>query len=143
MQHLYTYMSMLANFCCMIFLVLLIIIYYKKKSINNTENYIYKRMLNSNLFFLIVEIILFSLCIFFSGYMPMILIVEKLYLYCSLECIFIFIYYMYTISNNKYKNIEINKKLYKKFNILRIFSALIIFLLPIEHHMVNGFIEYS
>ena len=62
MQHFYMYMSMVANLSCMMFLMLLIIIYYRKKSINNTENYIYKRMLNSNLFFLIVEITLFSLC---------------------------------------------------------------------------------
>ena len=143
MQHFYMYMSMLANLCCMMFLILLIIIYYKKKSIDNTENYIYKRMLNSNLFFLIVEITLFSLCIFCSKYMSLILTVEKLYLYCSLECILIFIYYIYTISNSKYKNIENNIKLYKKFNILRIVAAILIFVLPITHHMVNGFIEYS
>ena len=34
-------------------------------------------------------------------------LIEKLYLYCSLECILIFIYYIYTISNSKYKNIDI------------------------------------
>ena len=89
MQHYYMYMSMLANLCCMMFLILLIIIYYRKKSINNTENYIYKRMLNSNFLFLIVEITLFALCIYLSKFMGIILIVEKLYLYCSLECIFI------------------------------------------------------
>ena len=143
MQHFYMYMSMLANLCCMMFLILLIIIYYKKKSIDNTENFIYRRMLNSNLFFLIVEITLFSLCIFMSKYMGLILIAEKLYLYCSLECILIFIYYIYTISNSKYKNIETNIKLYKKFNILRIAAVALIFILPISHHMVNGFIEYS
>ena len=143
MQHFYMYMSMLANLCCMMFLILLIIVYYRKKSINNTENYIYKRMLNSNLLFLVVEIILFSLCIFFSKFMGIILVVEKLYLYCSLECILIFIYYIYTISNIKYKNIELNKKLYKKFMILRLCLIALIFILPIEHHMVNGFIEYS
>ena len=143
MQHFYMYMSMVANLSCMMFLMLLIIIYYRKKSINNTENYIYKRMLNSNLFFLLVEISLFSLCIFFSQYMGIILIIEKLYLYCSMECIFIFIYYIYTISNIKYKDIELNKKLYKKFSILRICLAILIFILPIKHHMVNGFIEYS
>ena len=143
MQHFYMYMSMLANLCCMMFLILLIIIYYKKKSIDNTENFIYRRMLNSNLFFLIVEITLFSLCIFMSKYMGLILIAEKLYLYCSLECILIFIYYIYTISNSKYKNIETNIKLYKKFNILRIAAVALIFVLPISHHMVNGFIEYS
>ena len=143
MQHFYMYMSMLANLCCMMYLILLIIIYYKKKSIDNTENYIYRRMLNSNLFFLIVEITLFSLCIFMSKYMGLILIAEKLYLYCSLECILIFIYYIYTISNSKYKNIETNIKLYKKFNILRIAAVALIFVLPISHHMVNGFIEYS
>ena len=143
MQHFYMYMSMLANLCCMMFLILLIIIYYKKKSIDNTENFIYKRMLNSNIFFLIVEITLFSLCIFMSKYMGLILIAEKLYLYCSLECILIFIYYIYTISNDKYKNIETNIKLFKKFNILRIAAVALIFILPISHHMVNGFIEYS
>ena len=143
MQHFYMYLSMVANLSCMMFLILLIIIYYRKKSINNTENYIYKRMLNSNLLFLVTEIILFSLCIFFSKYMNVILIIEKLYLYCSMECIFIFIYYIYTISNIKYKDMELNKKLYKKFSILRICLALLIFILPIKHHMVNGFIEYS
>lgn len=143
MQHLYTYMSMLANLCCLMFLVLLIIVYYGKKSINNTENYIYKRMLNSNLLFLIVEIILFSLGIFLPERMNIILAFEKLYLYCSLECILIFIYYIYTVTNIKYSDIKENQILYKKFNVVRLVLVIIMFLLPIEHNIVNGYIQYS
>ena len=143
MQHLYTYMSMLANVCCLMFLVLLIIVYYGKKSINNTENYIYKRMLNANLLFLIVEIILFSLGIYLPDHMNIILAFEKLYLYCSLECILIFIYYIYTVTNIKYSDIKENLILYKKFIIIRLILVIIMFLLPIKHHIENGFIQYS
>ena len=143
MQHLYTYMSMLANVCCLMFLVLLIIVYYGKKSINNTENYIYKRMLNANLLFLIVEIILFSLGIYLPDHMNIILALEKLYLYCSLECILIFIYYIYTVTNIKYSDIKENLILYKKFIIIRLILVIIMFLLPIKHHIENGFIQYS
>ena len=143
MQHLYTYMSMLANLCCLMFLILLVIVYYRKKSINNTENYIYKRMINSNLLFLLVELILFSLGIFLPAYMNIILAFEKLYLYCSLECVLIFIYYIYTVSNIKYNDINENMILYKKFSIIRLLLVIVMFLLPIEHHMVDGYIQYS
>ena len=143
MQHLYTYMSMLANLCCLMFLILLIIVYYRKKSINNTENYIYKRMVNANLLFLLVELILFSLGIFLPTYMNIILAFEKLYLYCSLECVLIFIYYIYTVSNIKYNDINENMILYKKFSIIRLLLVIVMFLLPIEHHIVDGYIRYS
>ena len=143
MQHLYTYLSMLANLCCMMFLILLIIVYYRKKSINNTENYIYKRMLNANLLFLVVELVLFTLGIYFVEYMNIILAVEKLYLYCSLECILLFIYYIYTVTNSKYNDIKVNQDLYKKFSVVRLILVIVMFLLPIEHHMVNGYIQYS
>lgn len=143
MQHLYTYMSMLANLCCMMFLILLIIIYFRKNRINNTENYIYKRMLNANLLFLIVEITLFTLGIYFIDNMRLILMFEKLYLYCSIECILIFIYYIYTITNNKYSTLKENQKLYQRFSIIRLLLIIIMFILPIEHHMVDGYIKYS
>lgn len=134
---------MLANLCCMMFLILLIIIYFRKNRINNTENYIYKRMLNANLLFLIVEITLFTLGIYFIDNMRLILMFEKLYLYCSIECILIFIYYIYTITNNKYSTLKENKKLYQRFSIIRLLLIIIMFILPIEHHMVDGYIKYS
>lgn len=143
MEHLYMYMSMLANLCCMMFLILLIIIYYRKKSIDNTENYIYRRMLNANLLFLIVEIILFSLSIFFVEYMNILLAVEKLYLYCSIECVLLFIYYIYSVANVKYSSIENNQKLYKRFIYMRLMLVVVMFILPIEHHIENGYIKYS
>jgi len=143
MQHLYTYMSMLANLCCLMFLILLIIVYYRKRSINNTENYIYKRMLNANLLFLLVEFMLFSLGIFMPTHMNIILAFEKLYLYCSLECILIFIYYIYTVTNIKYSDIKENLILYRKFIIVRLILVIIMFLLPIKHHMEGGYIQYS
>lgn len=143
MEHLYMYMSMLANLCCMMFLILLIIVYYRKKSIDNTENYIYRRMLNANLLFLLVEITLFSLSIFFVEHMNILLAVEKLYLYCSIECILLFIYYIYSVTNIKYSSIENNQNLYKRFIIMRLMLVIIMFILPIEHHIENGYIKYS
>ena len=143
MQHLYMYLSMFANLCCTMFLVLLIIIYFRKKRINNTENYIYKRMLNANLLFLITEIILFSLSVFFVEYINLIFAIEKLYLYCSLECVLLFIYYIYTVANHKYSDINENEKLYKKFLTIRLLLVVIMFILPIQHHMVDGYIKYS
>ena len=143
MNNLFTYMSLMANFSCIMFLLLLIVVYYRKKTINNTENYIYRHMMNSNLSFLIVEAILFILGIFFNEYMNFILFFEKLYLYCSLECVLIFIYYIYTITNIKYNDIKVNQILYKKFSILRLCLFVVMFLLPIEHYMVDGYIQYS
>jgi len=143
MQHLYMYMSMLANLCCMMFLTLLITVYYRKKSINNIENYIYKRMLNSNLLFLIIELTLFSLSVFFNKQLSLIFFVEKLYLYCSIECILIFIYYIYTITNNKYNSLKAHQESYHKFSIVRLLLVIIMFILPIKHHIVDGYIKYS
>lgn len=143
MQNFYMSLSIMANLCCLMFLILLIIVYYRKKSINNIENYIYKRMLNSNLLILVVEFILFTLCIYFNKSMNLILAFEKLYLYCSIECILIFIYYIYSITNIKYNDIKVNQELYKKLSIIRIILIITMFILPIEHHMVDGFIKYS
>jgi len=55
----------------------------------------------------------------------------------------IFIYYIYTITNIKYNDIKVNQALYKKFSLLRLWLVVVMFLLPIKHHMVDGYIQYS
>ena len=66
MNSLYTYMSLMASLSCLMFLILLFVVYYRKKNINNTENYIYRHMMNGNLLFLVVEVSLFILGIYFN-----------------------------------------------------------------------------
>lgn len=143
MMHMYTYMSIVANLSCLMFLLLLFIIYYKKNNINNAENYIYKKMLNSNLVFLLVELSLFLMGIYMNEQIGIFVVFEKLYLYCSLECVLIFIYYIYSISNSRYNDITANKNLYKKFKLLSVIIVIIMFMLPIEHHIEEGYVQYS
>lgn len=140
--------GIIANLSSYLFFMFLLIIYCVKKKQVNEENRIYKWILLCNYLVMTIELI-FLLCIyFFSTNFGLIYILEKLYFIYILAWILLLAYYSLIVSNMN--NEKVNKILHehRATNIivivfLFIIMSLVVFFLPIEHVVENGYIQYG
>ena len=137
--------GIVTNVCCLSFLILLMIVYLFKERQSNEENRIYKWILIGNFNVLIIELIFLLLVRYFSHFLHLILIFEKIYYAYILIWILLFIYYIFVIANENNKKVHnfIEKYRQQIIHYFFIVSFVLVFamvIMPIEHDINNGVI---
>ena len=137
-----------ANMSSFLFFIFLVIIYWVKKKQINEENRIYKWILLCNFIVMAIELVFLFSIYFFSGNTGLIFLLEKFYFIYILAWIMLLAYYSLIVSNMN--NEKVNKILHehRATNIivivfLFIIMSLVVFFLPIEHVVENGYIQYG
>lgn len=119
----------------LLYIIVLAIVYFKKVKLDSIENRIFKRIIISNIFGLILHLILFCLMLYVGTENISTIVVSKLYLVYLITYMSLFTFYVFAISAKEKVYIVQNfKKIIAIVVLIIAMTSIFIFYLPIEFH---------
>lgn len=133
--------------CSLLYIIMIAIVYFGKEKIESIENKIYSFLISINIFGLILEILCFFLVLYkdttvLNSYLN--IFFNKFFLFYLMTWTVTFTFYIYLISVNDKKNVDIisvAKRMIKPYLVIEVLSAVIIAILPLYY--VNERYVYS
>lgn len=119
----------------LLYIIVLAIVYFKKVKLDSIENRIFKRIIISNIFGLILHLILFCLMLYVGTESISTIVVSKLYLVYLITYMSLFTFYVFAISAKEKVYIVQNfKKIIAIVVLIIAMTSIFIFYLPIQFH---------
>lgn len=123
----------------LLYIIVLAIVYFKKVKLDSIENRIFKRIIISNIFGLILHLVLFCLMLYVGTENVYTIVVSKLYLVYLITYMSLFTFYVFAISAKEKVYIVQNfKKIIAIVVLIIAMTSIFIFYLPIEFHNEIG-----
>lgn len=123
----------------LLYIIVLAIVYFKKVKLDSIENRIFKRIIISNIFGLILHLVLFCLMLYVGTESISTIVVSKLYLVYLITYMSLFTFYVFAISAKEKEYIVQNfKKIIAIVVLIIAMTSIFIFYLPIEFHNEIG-----